>query len=327
MQTERSLQEVKGISVACVYGGVSKFDQRKALKKASVIVATPGRLLDFINEGKLDLGQVAYLVLDEADQMLDMGFEKDINLILSYCPPKLHRQTAMFSATWPKGIQKLAASFLSDPIRVSIGSRDLAGNPNVTQIVEVIDSDRRFDRLEALLCNYHADGKNRILVFTLYKKETTWLENSLWNRGWNVASIHSNLSQSQRIKALKAFTTGQVPLLIATDVASRGLDIPSVEYVINFTFPQTIQSYVHRIGRTGRAGAKGISHTFFMLQDKTHAGSLVNILKETKQTIPPQLLQFDCSVKKKQLTLGKIDLQQNKGHITFGDSSSDDESE
>jgi len=307
---------------------VSKGIQRKEIRKASVIVATPGRLLDFINEGKLDLGQVAYLVLDEADQMLDMGFEKDINLILSYCPSKFNRQTAMFSATWPKAIQRLAASFLSDPIRVSIGSKDLAGNPNVTQIVEVINSDQRFDRLEVLLNSYHADGKNRILVFTLYKKETTWLENSLWNRGWNVASIHSNLSQSRRIEALKAFTTGKVPLLIATDVASRGLDIPCVEYVINFTFPQTIQSYVHRIGRTGRAGAKGISHTFFMLQDKNHAGSLVNILKETNQTIPPQLLQFNCTVKKKELTLGKIDLQQNKGHITFHDSSdsSDDDS-
>jgi len=275
----------------------------------------------------LDLGQVSYLVLDEADQMLDMGFEKDINLILSYCPPKTCRQTSMFSATWPKAIQKLAASFLTNPIRVSIGSRDLAGNPNVTQIVEVIGSDQRFDRLEALLSTYHADGKNRILVFTLYKKETTWLENSLWNRGWNVASIHSNLSQARRISALKEFTTGKVPLLIATDVASRGLDIPSVEYVINFTFPQTIQSYVHRIGRTGRAGAKGISHTFFMLQDKSHAGALVNILKETNQTIPPQLLQFDCSVKKRQPTLGKIDLQQNKSHITFDDSSDDDSTE
>jgi len=292
-----------------------------------VVVATPGRLLDFINEGKLDLGKVAYLVLDEADRMLDMGFEKDINLILSYCPPKLIRQTAMFSATWPKEIQKLAASFLSDPVRVSIGSEDLAGNPNVTQIVEVIDSDQRFPRLQALLNDYHADGKNRILIFTLYKRETSWLEKSLWDRGWNVASIHSNKSQPQRTKALNDFIKGEVPLLIATDVASRGLDIPCVEYVINFTFPQTIQSYVHRIGRTGRAGAKGISHTFFMLQDKSHAGSLINLLKETNQTIPEKLLQFNCTVRKKQPTLGKIDLQHKTSHITFDDSVGSDTSD
>jgi len=231
--------------------------------------------------------------------MLDMGFEMEIRKILEYLPPQY--QTAMFTATWPTAIQKLAAQFLKDPIRVSIDSysEGLCANKEITQIVEVIESRARDNRLSALLTKYHTSRKNRILVFVLYKKEAARVESYLQNKGWRATSIHSDKSQAQRSQALKAFKDGSCPLLVATDVASRGLDIPQVEYVINYSFPLTIEDYVHRIGRTGRAGQKGISHSFFQHCDKQHAGELVNVLKETNQVIPEGLGQWGLAIKKK----------------------------
>jgi len=328
MQTYEVLKDAeKNLRVVCVYGGVGHEVQKKGLKNgAHVVVATPGRLLDFINSGDCELSEVGFLVLDEADRMLDMGFEKDIRQIIGYLPSSSLRQTAMFSATWPTAIQKLAAEFLNSPIRVSIGtgSEGLSANGNVKQIVEVIQDRDRDDRLTALLKDYHNSRKNRILVFVLYKKEATRLETYLNKRGWKVGSIHSNKSQNQRTAALQAFKDGTYPLLVATDVAARGLDIPQVEYVINYSFPLTIEDYVHRIGRTGRAGAKGTSHTFFQSHDKLRAGELVNVLKENNQEVPEGLLKWGLTVKKKEPKLGKINLnlQNKEGHITFD---SDDE--
>jgi len=228
-----------------------------------------------------------------------MGFEPEIKKILQYIPKE--RQTSMFSATWPQEIQKLSKQYIQSPIHVTIGQSEgkLSANPNVTQIIEVIDRDHRDTKLIQLLQQYHKSRKNKILIFVLYKKEASRLEIWLNKRGWHNVSIHSDKSQSSRIEALTAFKSGKTPLLIATDVASRGLDIPLVEYVINYSFPLTIEDYVHRIGRTGRAGNKGIAHTFFQpTVDKLHAGGLVNVLKETNQRIPEDLLQFDLSVKK-----------------------------
>jgi ATP-dependent RNA helicase DBP3 len=251
--------------------------------------------------------------------MLDMGFEPDIKKILEYIPKE--RQTSMFSATWPQEIQKLSKQYIKSPIHVTIGTSEgkLAANSNVTQIIEVIESPNRDSKLLQLLQQYHQSRKNKILIFVLYKKEASRLEIWLNKRGWNSISIHSDKSQSSRIEALYAFKSGNTPLLIATDVASRGLDIPLVEYVINYSFPLTIEDYVHRIGRTGRAGNKGIAHTFFQpTVDKLHAGGLVNVLKETNQRIPEDLLQFDLSVKKKEPKLGKIEVDKTlNSRITF----------
>jgi len=249
-----------------------------------------------------------------------MGFEPDIKKILQYIPKE--RQTAMFSATWPPEIQKLAKQYIKSPIHVTIGTSEgkLVANSDVTQIIEVItESDNRDTKLIGLLQKYHQSRKNKILIFVLYKKEAARLEKWLNQKGWHSIAIHSDKSQSNRIEALNAFKTGKTPLLIATDVASRGLDIPLVEYVINYSFPLTVEDYVHRIGRTGRAGNKGTAHTFFQQQaDKQHAGGLVNVLKETNQTVPPSLLQFDLSVKKKEPKVGKIELDKTpSSHITF----------
>jgi len=290
--------------------------RKKALKEGvHVVVATPGRLLDLVQDEALTLSEVSYLVLDEADRMLDLGFEKDIRSIIGMIPKS--RQTLMFSATWPQEIQKLAAQFLANPLKITIGSDELTANKNVHQIVEVIEPNARDERLIQLLNSYHKSRRNKVLVFVLYKKEATRVENFLRRRGWANSSIHGDKNQSQRLEALSSFTTGNVPLLIATDVASRGLDIPKVEYVINYSFPLTIEDYVHRIGRTGRAGAKGISHTFFQQFDKAHAGELVQVLKESNQTVPEDLLKFGVAIKKKEPKLGKIQSVDNNKHITF----------
>jgi len=288
-----------GIRSVCVYGGVPKWTQKEALKSGvEVVVATPGRLIDLMNEGICDLSQVSYLVLDEADRMLDQGFERDIRAIIGQT--HTGRQTALFSATWPDSVRELAHSFLTKPIKVTIGSDDLAAGTRIKQIVEVIDDRAREGKLNQLLKKYHSDRKNRILIFVLYKKEAARIENTLSRNGWKVGSIHGDKSQEGRTAAVEQFKSGHVPLLVATDVAARGLDIPGVDFVINYSFPLTIEDYVHRIGRTGRAGRNGTAHTFFQQCDKLRAGELVKVLKEANQEVPAAMNDFDLNIKKKE---------------------------
>jgi len=288
-----------GIRSTCVYGGVPKWQQIQDLKQGvEVVVATPGRLMDLMSEEACDLSQVSYLVLDEADRMLDQGFERDIRAIVGKTHPG--RQTALFSATWPDNVRELAHSFLTKPIKVTIGSDDLAAGTRITQIVEVLEDRAREQRLQQLLKKYHKDRKNRILIFVLYKKEADRIENNLSRTGWKVTSIHGDKSQDGRTKAVEQFKSGEIPLLVATDVAARGLDIPGVDFVINYSFPLTIEDYVHRIGRTGRAGREGTAHTFFQQCDKLRAGELVKVLKEAGQEVPKAMMEFDLSIKRKE---------------------------
>lgn len=243
-----------GLEAVCVYGGVQKEVQRRALKSASIVVATPGRLNDFISEGDVDLGSIGYLVLDEADRMLDKGFEEDIKRIIRTTPPHGVRQTLMFTATWPQSVRELAATFMKSPVKISIGDNpngELRANNRITQKVEVVDPRGKEVRLLQLI-KEHQSGKHkddRILVFCLYKKEATRVETYLRMKGFRVAGIHGDLSQQQRTTSLEAFKSAKVPLLVATDVAARGLDIPAVKLVVNVTFPLTVEDYVHRIGR------------------------------------------------------------------------------
>ena len=302
-QSQDVIEEVGGklgIKTICLYGGVSKYDQKKILRQGvHIVVATPGRLLDLMQEGECDLSKVEYLVLDEADRMLDQGFEKEIRQIIAATKPG--RQTALFSATWPEEIRKLAEEFLSrDPVMVVIGSVDIAANHKVSQLVEVVEERSREGRLMKLMQKYHSSRKNRVLVFVLYKKEAVRIQQALDRGGWNCVAIHGDATQEAREKALAQFKGGSVPVLVATDVAARGLDIPDVEVVINFSFPLTIEDYVHRIGRTGRAGKTGISHTLFHVGDKARAGELCNVLREAKQDVPNDLTKFGTFVKKKE---------------------------
>lgn len=318
MQSDVVLQEfgtVAGLRSIVLYGGVPKYTQVSELNKKNVdcLVATPGRLKDLVNEGSCDLSKVQHLVLDEADRMLDMGFEEDVKFIISQCLPKEDgRQTAMFSATWPAAIQQIAMNYMVNPVRVYVGFEAIVGsngensvddslsaNKRVEQKVEVIDDRQREQRLRQLLRQY-SGKKERILIFGLYKKEAERMEYSLRRDGFNVCSIHGNKNQEARTRALKEFKDGTCPLLVATDVAARGLDIPNVEVVINYTFPLTIEDYVHRIGRTGRAGKTGISHTFFQPTDKSHAGELQQVMKQAGQTPPEDLMKFGSTIKKKE---------------------------
>ncbi|GIZ48440.1 hypothetical protein CKM354_001150000 [Cercospora kikuchii] len=299
------LTKPRGLKATCVYGGTNKDEQRAQLKGSQVIVATPGRLNDFIGDGTIDLSEATYLVLDEADRMLDKGFEQDIRNIISSAAPSEKRQTVMFTATWPDSVRKLASEFLRDPVRIMIGenaSGELRANTRIVQEVEVIGEREKQDRMLAILKQYQSGkSKNdRILVFCLYKKEATRVEETIRRRGFRVAGIHGDLNQAKREESLAAFKKGEVPILVATDVAARGLDIPAVKLVLNVTFPLTVEDYVHRIGRTGRAGQDGRAITFFTDGlEKPLSGALINVLKGANQPVPEDLMKFGTTVKKK----------------------------
>lgn len=297
------LGKSSNLRAVCIYGGVSKDAQRTELKRANIVVGTPGRINDMLDDGSLDFSKVGYLVLDEADRMLDKGFEEDIKKIIRATPDNkqgAHRQTLMFSATWPEIVRKLAATFMSDPVKITIGSLELSANVRVTQKVEVLQEQRDKEfRLQQIIKQYQS-GKNkndRILIFALYKKEAARVESTLKYKGHNVAAIHGDMTQVQREHALAQFKSGDCPLLVATDVAARGLDIPNVTLVINLTFPLTIEDYVHRIGRTGRGGLSGVAITFFTKEDKAHSGTLINVLKQAKQEVPEELMKFGTTTK------------------------------
>ena len=196
-----------------------------------------------MDEGSCDLSDVSYLVLDEADRMLDQGFERDVRKIIAATHP--HRQTCLFSATWPDTVRELAHEFLKNPMKITIGSDDLAAGSTIEQIVEIFEDERQrqWKLIEVLKKHQKSDKHKRVLIFVLYKKEATRIEQFLQGKGFNATSIQGDKSQEARQKAVDQFKAGSVPLLVATDVAARGLDIPGVDLVVNFSFPLTIEDY------------------------------------------------------------------------------------
>lgn len=316
--TLAALGEPFGVASVAIFGGVDKRGQIDALRSINkqkgkgkqattrMVVGTPGRILDLINDGVCDLSNVRYLVLDEADRMLDKGFENDIRSIISHTKQGEERQTLMFSATWPDAVRRLAATFQRDPVRVTVGSDDLTANSRVEQVVEVFDNSREKDsrligHLHKLIPKKKAGSEEtRILIFALYKKEAVRVESMLRSKGFSVGGLHGDMSQSARMEALQNFKTGKTGLLVATDVAARGLDIPNVAAVINYTFPLTIEDYIHRIGRTGRGGKSGKSITFFTgdAHERALAGELARVLRESGFDTTP-LQKFPMTIKKK----------------------------
>lgn len=274
------------IQNTCVYGGVPKGGQVRDLQRGvEIVIATPGRLIDMLESRRTNLRRVTYLVLDEADRMLDMGFEPQIRKIVEQIRPD--RQTLMWSATWPREVQSLAKEFLKDPVQINIGSLQLAANHNVTQVVEVCqESDKRHKLLKLL--ETLMDG-SKIIIFTETKRGADQLTKQLRMDGWPALAIHGDKSQSERDWVLAEFRDGKNPIMIATDVAARGLDVKDIKYVINYDFPSSLEQYVHRIGRTGRAGAMGTSYSFFTPDNYKLAHELISILNEAGQLVPPTL--------------------------------------
>nr|CAB3471864.1 unnamed protein product [Digitaria exilis] len=246
-----------------------------------IVIATPGRLIDMIESHHTNLRRVTYLVLDEADRMLDMGFEPQMKKIVSQIRPD--RQTLYWSATWPKDVEQLARNFLFDPYKVTIGSEELKANHDIVQHVEILSESQKYNKLVNLLEDI-MDG-SRILIFMDTKKGCDQITRQLRMDGWPALSIHGDKSQAERDWVLSEFKSGKSPIMTATDVAARGLDVKDVKYVINYDFPGSLEDYVHRIGRTGRAGAKGTAYTFFTAANARFAKELINILEEAGQKV------------------------------------------
>ncbi len=259
LQVEETLQKIgkqAGLRTAVLIGGASMHNQIANIKKnPHVIVATPGRLNDHLEQKTVDLSKVSVLVLDEADRMLDMGFAPQINRVLRHVPKE--RQTMLFSATMPPEISKMAASYMATPVRVEIARAGTASE-RVEQELFVVEKSDKIRLLERLLGEYHGT----VLVFSRTKHGATKIARALKKMNFTCAEIHSNKSLNQRKEALEGFKSGRYRVLVATDIAARGIDVTGIEVVINFDLPDQAEDYVHRIGRTGRAGLSGRAISF-----------------------------------------------------------------
>lgn len=275
---------------AVVYGGADIGQQIRQIERGcDLLSATPGRLVDLIERGRISLANVKYLVLDEADRMLDMGFEPQIRRIVQGedMPDTNARQTLMFSATFPRDMQMLARDFLKDYIFLSVG-RVGSTSENITQKIEYVeDQDKRSVLLDILVSEGGQQGLTLIFVET--KRMADMLSEFLVGNRLPATSIHGDRSQREREYALETFRKGRTPILVATAVAARGLDIPNVTHVINYDLPSDIDDYVHRIGRTGRAGNTGLSTAFFNRNNRNIVRELVDLLREANQDLPAWL--------------------------------------
>ncbi|MBW8011813.1 MAG: DEAD/DEAH box helicase [Chloroflexi bacterium] len=287
-QIHQAIGQFKGntnIRSIAIYGGVGAANQIEALHRGvEIVVACPGRLLDHIQNKHAKLGEVEVLVLDEADRMLDMGFLPDIKRILQHVPGK--RQTMLFSATFPKEIERLAAQTLNRPKRVAIG----LARPAHTVAHTLYPVPHHLKR-GLLLKLLKQTDTNSVLVFTRTKHRAQRLAKQIANRGYKVTSLHSNRTQGQRRQALRGFKIGKYQIMVATDIAARGLDIDSISHVINYDMPDTADAYIHRIGRTGRAERTGEAFTLTTPDDREMVQKIEKIMK---QKLPRQRLpDFD----------------------------------
>jgi ATP-dependent RNA helicase RhlE len=263
-----------GLRHTVIYGGVKQGAQCQALRRGvDILIATPGRLLDLGNQGELDLSHVEVFVLDEADRMLDMGFIHDIRRVIAQVPAK--RQTLLFSATMPGEIRKLADTILNDPITITVAAQSAAAE-TVQQAVCHVERRRKIDLLQKLL---REPGFERTLVFSRTKRGADRITKKLVHAGIAAEAIHSDKSQTARMRALANFKRGTARVLVASDIASRGLDVEQVSHVINYDMPGDAETYVHRIGRTGRAGAEGQAITFCTEDDHDVLAEIERMLK------------------------------------------------
>jgi superfamily II DNA/RNA helicase len=252
--------------VAVLFGGVSVNPQMMGLRGgADIVVATPGRLLDLVERNALRLGSVEALVLDEADRLLDLGFAAERERVLALLPPQ--RQTLLFSATFPPGVQALADGLLRDAVRVESAVQVQDDQPAIVQRVIAVDAPRRTELLRHLL---KEGGWHRVLVFVATRHAADHVAGKLYERGLFAAPLHGDMAQSVRAERLKDFREGGWDVLVTTDLAARGIDVPGVEVVINYDLPRSAGDYIHRIGRTGRAGAAGLAVSFVSAATEAH---------------------------------------------------------
>lgn len=287
----KEFQKLLNIRCLCIYGGVSRRPQADELKAGvDILIATPGRLNDFITSKVTTLSRCTYVVLDEADRMLDMGFEPQIREALEEVP--YDRQILMFSATWPKEVQHLAKDYLGEFVQVNVGSTELSANHNIQQHIHVCEQEEKMEKFKSLMHDVSGQGFGKILVFTNTKKFVDSLTLMLRRNGWPAVGIHGDKTQSQRDIIIDKFRSGKANILVATDVAARGLDVDGVTHVINYDFPNTSEDYIHRIGRTGRLQNTGIAHTILTSENARQAKSLIAVLKEANQEVPEELHQL-----------------------------------
>ena len=272
-QTAVDLGKYTKIRSVTVYGGVSKKGQVDALRRgAEIVVACPGRLLDLAGEKSIDLSKVELLVLDEADRMCDMGFLPDIRRILKLLPKE--RQTLFFSATMPDDIRELADSILKSPITVQIGQ--IAPAQTVSHAIYPVPNDLKKELLFTMLGEM---ATGRVLVFTRTKRRARFLARDLEKKGYKVDALQGNMSQNRRQNAIDGFRNGKYDVLVATDIAARGIDVAEISHVINFDMPDTADAYTHRIGRTGRAELEGDAFTFATDEDAAMIRDIERVLK------------------------------------------------
>ncbi len=275
----RDYTEFTTLKSAVIFGGVKQNAQVNTLRQGvDILIATPGRLLDLSQQRLVDLRQIEVLVLDEADRMLDMGFLKDIRRIINMLPKE--RQNLLFSATFSKDIKALAQTFLRKPVHIEVTPENTA--------VEIIEQKAyRVDKSQkyTLLFKLIEDGAwKQALIFTRTKHGANRLAEKLSKRGYNASAIHGNKSQNQRTKALDGFKKGKVRILVATDIAARGLDIPLLPHVVNFELPNIAEDYVHRIGRTGRAGANGVAISLVDIEEVAYLKGIEKLIGEKIDT-------------------------------------------
>ena len=288
MQIARDAEDLgkyTGLRTLAVYGGMDLQEQRAVLreKHVDVIVATPGRLLDFRQRQDIEFSKVEILVIDEADRMLDMGFIPDMRRIVYGCPPKHRRQTMLFSATLTPEVTRLAAQWMRDPITVDIEPEHVAAE-TIDQRVYIVTEDQKFTIVYNLLREMKPE---RVIIFGNRRDSTERLCENLRHQGLDVALLSGAVEQRKRIKVLDNFRSGKVPILVATDVAGRGLHVDSIDLIINFDIPEQAEDYVHRIGRTGRVGETGISITFADEIDSYYIPAVEEYMKQSLKCVPP----------------------------------------
>ena len=296
----REFKSATGIISCCIYGGADMGAQIADLKRgAHIVVCTPGRMIEMLamNKGRVtNLRRVTFLVIDEADRMFDLGFEQQIMRIVNNVRPD--RQTVMFSATFPRQVEAAARKILSQPLEITVYGRSVVSD-TITQRVEVIEHSQKFFRLMELISEWYSKGS--ILVFAETQNAVDTLFHNVVKSGYDALSFHSGRDQMDRDETIESFKEGRLKILIATSGASRGLDVPGLNLVVNYDVPNHLEDYIHRVGRTGRAGAKGTAITFIAPDEEQYAGDILKALKQSgSKDIPEQLVKMATAFEEKQ---------------------------